>query len=77
VRTAISIPDELFADAEAFAQRSGKSRSELYRAALAEYLLRRDPQAVTSAMDDALREIGEQHDAWLDAAGRRALSRPE
>ena len=77
MKTAISIPDDLFAEAEAFARRFGKSRSQLYREALAEYLLRRDPQAVTRAMDEALEQINEPKDAWLDAAGRRLLERTE
>jgi len=77
MKTAISIPDDLFEEAEAFARRFGKSRSQLYREALAEYLLRRDPQAVTRAMDEALAQIDEPKDAWLDAAGRRVLERSE
>jgi metal-responsive CopG/Arc/MetJ family transcriptional regulator len=77
MKTAISIPDDLFEEAEVFARRFGKSRSQLYREALAEYLLRRDPEAVTRAMDEALAQIDEPKDAWLDAAGRRVLERSE
>lgn len=59
------------------ARKTGKSRSQLYQEALAEYLLRRDPEAVTSAMDEALAEIGPQPDPWLSEAGRQTLERGE
>lgn len=73
MKTAVSIPDELFAEAEKFARRFGKSRSQVYREALAEYLLRRDPDAVTRAMNDSLSEIDAVSDPWLAEAGRRVL----
>ena len=40
MKTAISLPDDLFADAEALAQQLEMSRSRLYVAALREYLAR-------------------------------------
>lgn len=76
MKTAISVPDELFNQAEKLARKTGKSRSQIYQEALAEYLLRRDPEAVTEAMDQALAEI-DQADPWLSRAGRRALERAE
>lgn len=51
MKTAISIPDELFTVAEDAAQRLGVSRSELYRRALREFLAKHDVQAVTEALD--------------------------
>lgn len=59
------------------ARRTGKSRSQLYQEALFEYLLRRDPGAVTRAMDEALADIDPQPDPWLVEAGRKALERNE
>ncbi|MBK8971295.1 MAG: hypothetical protein IPM37_08015 [Hahellaceae bacterium] len=38
MKTAISIPDQIFSAAENLAQRLGVSRSELYSKAMAEYL---------------------------------------
>lgn len=76
MKTAISVPDELFKQAEELARKTGKSRSQIYQEALAEYLLRRDPEAVTEAMDKALEEI-DQADPWLDRASSRALDRAE
>lgn len=40
MKTAISIPDSVFEEAEALAQQLGLSRSELYRKALQAYLKR-------------------------------------
>lgn len=77
MKTAISIPDELFGRAEELARKTGKSRSQVYQEALSEYLLRRDPQAVTRAMDEAVAEIDGPPEPWLEEAGRRALERTE
>jgi metal-responsive CopG/Arc/MetJ family transcriptional regulator len=75
MKTAISIPDDLFRKADELARKLGKSRSEVYRDALEEYLLRRDPAAITQEMDAALEGIGSEPDPWLDEAARRALER--
>ena len=48
MKTAISIPDPLFERADQLAQKLGKSRSQLYRDALDEYLARHD---ITSVSD--------------------------
>lgn len=77
MKTAISIPDELFSRAEEMAHKTGKSRSQLYQEALFEYLLRRDPGAVTQAMDETLAEIDPQLDPWVTEAGRQTLERSE
>lgn len=77
MKTAISIPDELFNRAEEMALKTGKSRSRLYQEALIEYLLRRDPGAVTQAMDEALAAIDPRPDPWLSAAGRQTLEQSE
>ncbi len=77
MKTAVSIPDDLFKRADEMARRTGKSRSLLYQEALSEYLLRRDPGAVTQAMDESLAEIDAQPDSWLAEAGRRTLERNE
>ena len=51
MKTAISIPDDLFQAAELHAERVRKSRSQLYAEALAEYLARHAPEEVTNAMN--------------------------
>jgi Arc/MetJ-type ribon-helix-helix transcriptional regulator len=77
MKTAVSIPDELFRQADELAQKLGKSRSEVYREALAEYLMRRDSQAVTQTLDELVRELAPEPDEWLAEAGRQALDRSE
>ncbi len=77
MKTAVSIPDDLFCEADALAKRLGKSRSQVYQEALSEYLLRRDPQALTSAMNEALSEVDSRPDPWLEEASRKALGRDE
>ena len=73
MKTAVSIPDEVFEGAERFARRTKKSRSRIFSEALKEYLARHTPEQVTEAMDKALEEIGEQKDAFVAAAARRTL----
>lgn len=77
MKTAVSIPDELFRKADELARRLRKSRSQVYQEALAEYLLRRDRGAITQAMDEALEDIEPAPDEWLTEAGRQALERSE
>jgi metal-responsive CopG/Arc/MetJ family transcriptional regulator len=77
MKTAVSIPDEVFYRADALARRLGKSRSQVYREALEEYLAHREPRAVTSALDDIVAAVGADTDAWAAEAGRRALERSE
>ncbi len=64
MKTAISIPDELFAVAEDAAQRLGVSRSELYRRALREFLAEHDVRPVTEALDTVYE--GQQEASQVD-----------
>jgi metal-responsive CopG/Arc/MetJ family transcriptional regulator len=62
MKTAISIPDPLFQEAEQFAQENGLSRSELYARALQVYLAHHRPQAITQALN----EIYDQEDSRIE-----------
>lgn len=77
MKTAVSIPDELFRQADEAAERLGKSRSQLYREALADYLSRRDPAAVTRALDDLADELASDDHQFSEVAARGALQRSE
>ncbi len=77
MKTAVSIPDEVFEEAERLARRMKRSRSEVYSRAIAEYVARHSPDRVTEAMDRALGELGEPSDGFAVAAGRRTLGRAE
>jgi len=77
MKTAVSIPNELFDVAERLARRTRKSRSRLFSDALREYVARRSPDRITEAMDEAMDEIGESNDSFVAAASRRRLERSE
>lgn len=51
MKTAISIPDEVFAEAEAEARRLGMSRSGLYSRAIAEFVEKNHGLGVREALD--------------------------
>lgn len=66
MKTAISIPDKIFAAADTLAEKMGVSRSRLYATAVAEYLAKHQDEGITqqlnavyaeepSGLDDALR----------------------
>jgi len=75
VKTAISIPDKVFAEAEKLARRLKKSRSELYSQALREYLARHGPEHVTETLDLIHAESPPDR-SFAAAAARRTLRRP-
>jgi metal-responsive CopG/Arc/MetJ family transcriptional regulator len=68
MKTAVSLPDDLFQMAEATARRLCLSRSELYAKALAEYLNCRQEDAITSRLND----LYSRHDSALDPVLHRA-----
>jgi metal-responsive CopG/Arc/MetJ family transcriptional regulator len=71
MKTAISLPDELFASADALAERLGVSRSALFATALAEYLAKHQARKVT----DRLNAVYAAEDSRLDPALHRAQAR--
>lgn len=73
MKTAISLPDEVFEEAEKLAGRLGKSRSQLYAEAIEDYVARHDVETVTERMDRALDSLDEPPDAALQAAARETL----
>ena len=77
MKTAISIPDEVFAEADRLAKRQKKSRSKLYADAVAEYVARHDDDSITEAINRVLDEIGDEADPFLAEASRRVLERSE
>jgi metal-responsive CopG/Arc/MetJ family transcriptional regulator len=77
MKIAISIPDEVFAEAESLARQLNASRSEIYSRALSEFLGRHAPDRVTEQMNEALGRIGEQADPFVKHAARRVLKRVE
>jgi metal-responsive CopG/Arc/MetJ family transcriptional regulator len=77
MKTAVSIPDAVFEQAERLARRAKRSRSDVYSAALTEYVARHAPDEVTEAMNRVCGDVGAAPDPFLSAAARRALARSE
>jgi metal-responsive CopG/Arc/MetJ family transcriptional regulator len=77
MKTAVSIPDDVFEGAERLARRTKRSRSRLFSDALREYLARHSPEEVTAAMNKACAEIGEAKDPFVSLAAHRILERSE
>jgi metal-responsive CopG/Arc/MetJ family transcriptional regulator len=59
------------------ARRLKKTRSELYREAVAEYVARHDPEAITEAMNRLAAEVDTRPDPFASAAARRLLGPSE
>lgn len=74
MKTAISLPDPLFEEADQLAERLGMSRSELYATALEAYLRAHREQDITAALD----RVYDTEDSTLDPvlAALQAASLP-
>lgn len=77
MKTAVSIPDDVYLRAEQLADRTNRSRSRLYSDALAEYLARHGTDTVTAAMNETIAAANEGRDPFLDAASRAVLAKSE
>lgn len=78
MKTAVSLPDDVFHHAERHAKRMRKSRSQLYADALAEYLARHAPDEVTDAMNAVVERLDTADpDRFVTGAARRVLERVE
>jgi metal-responsive CopG/Arc/MetJ family transcriptional regulator len=77
MKVAVSIPDHVFAEAEALAKHLKSSRSEIYSRALGEFIGHHASDRVTDLMNDVVREIAPEPDAFVLAAGRRILKKTE
>jgi len=74
MKTAVSIPDPLFAAADELASRLGISRSELYARALARELASESDDSVSARLDAVYGEDESTLDPSLASAQRRVLS---
>ena len=61
MKTAVSVPDRVFAEADRLAKRLKKSRSQVYAEAVAEYVARHDEDQVTERVNAALEAVGNPH----------------
>jgi metal-responsive CopG/Arc/MetJ family transcriptional regulator len=72
MKTAISVPDDVFRQADDLARRMKKSRSEIYSRAVREYVARYSEDEVTGALDAVYEDPG-RPDEFAREAARRAL----
>lgn len=77
MKTAVSIPDDVFEKVERLARRANRSRSEVFSAALREYVARHSPDDVTEAINRVCDQVGDQSDEFVAAAARRVLEKTE
>ncbi len=77
MKTAISIPDDVFKVAERLARRTKKSRSQLFSDAVREYVARHAADEVTDAMNRVCAEVDQHSDKFTAAASGRILKRAE
>ncbi len=77
MKVAVSIPDDLYAEAEALARRLSRPRSRVYADAVREYLARHDPDTVTATLNRLADLPDSGFDDAMRAANVRILERVE
>ena len=77
MKTAVSIPDGVFEEAERLARRLQTSRSQLYARALSEFVARHDDDRVTEALNRVVDEVGTDIDEFTQKAAQQRLRRVE
>ncbi|HVS02959.1 MAG TPA: hypothetical protein VMT16_09330 [Thermoanaerobaculia bacterium] len=77
MKTAISLPDEVFAAAEELASELGVSRSQLYARAVAAFVARHRQSEVTERLDAVYASAEARLDPVLDALQLRSLPRDD
>ena len=75
MKTAISIPDNVFESAEKLASRLGKSRSQLYTQALSGYLAKHQNDNLTTKLNEIYESEESLLDIGLTAIQHKSLSK--
>jgi metal-responsive CopG/Arc/MetJ family transcriptional regulator len=73
MKTAISIPDEIYQSADQLAKKLGMSRSELYSKAVANYINAHKNEAVTKALDQIYAKEKSEIDPVINVMQLRSL----
>lgn len=73
MKTAISLPDDLFLQADHLAKNLGMSRSEFYARALRSFIATRQSDELTERINAACAELDTTLPADLAGAARRTL----
>lgn len=75
MKTAVSLPDDLFRMAEATARRLRVSRSALYSRAIAEFLKGQQENSITERLNHVYSARAAKLDSGLDRAQRKSLAK--
>ena len=77
MKTAVSVPDDIFKDVERLARRARKSRSQVYSDALKEYVARHAPDEITDAMNRVCEQVKGEKDTFVATTSSRVLEQVE
>ena len=77
MKTAVSIPDDVFGEADALARETKQSRSQLYTRAVREYVARHSADSVTAALDALVAAEPDAGSDFATTVGRSVLERSE
>ena len=77
MKTAISVPDDVFGRAEALAKKLKLNRSQLYARALDEFVAKHAPDEVTAAIDAIVDEVGTDDTTFAQRSAANTLARSE
>ncbi|MEP6780080.1 MAG: ChpI protein [Gemmatimonadaceae bacterium] len=75
MKTAISLPDDLFKSGDSLAKRLGVSRSELYARALADFVAKYKTSQLTQRLNAVYAEEDSRLDPAMVATQTRTLAR--
>lgn len=77
MKTAVSLPDDLFESADALARRLGMSRSRLFATAVAEFVAKHRASKVTERLNSVYAGESERPDGALNEYSKRQLRKNE
>lgn len=77
MKTAISIPDDIYEQAERYARKARLSRSELFARALEEYLEARSRESVTAKLNEIYARESSTLDPVVERAQAEALGQED
>ena len=77
MKIAVSIPDEVFTEAEKYAKKAKVSRSKMYAKALEDFLEREKGKEITRQLNDVYRNEDSSVDPVLHALQLKTLPKDE
>jgi len=75
MKTAVSVPDDVFNRAELLAKQLKLNRSQLFSRALAEFVLRHAPEEITEALNRVCAQLDDEPDEFGMQAAKQTFER--